>query len=108
MAVVAAVGAGTMGSKTGTCLGHVGGSGSNSGPGYGGGGGGTPALSYTGGGGGGGGGHSASGGTGGSGVVIISYQSVSQRGTGGSVTYYGITPAITWTHIFTASGTYIA
>jgi len=69
---------------------------------------GTAGTIYTGGGGGGGGGNGASGGTGGSGVVILTYQSGTQRGAGGSVTYYGSAPTINWVHIFTASGTYIA
>jgi hypothetical protein len=47
---------------------------------------------------------------GGSGVVIISYQSTSQKGTGGTVTSYAPGPnGLTyWVHTFTSSGTYTA
>jgi hypothetical protein len=48
------------------------------------------------------------GGYGGSGVVIISYQSPAQRGTGGNVGQYQSGSNTTWVHTFNGSGTYIA
>lgn len=54
-----------------------------------------------------GGGGGADGGTGGSGIVIISYRSPIQRGTGGNtITSYGVGHDITWVHKFTSSGTF--
>jgi len=88
----------------------------------GGGGGGTNGSNFGGGGGGATGGNggnasantgSGSGGAqsgsnnGGSGLVIFYYTSISQRGTGGTVTSSGTGPATVWYHTFTTSGTFI-
>ena len=68
----------------------------------------TPSGSYGLGGGGGGpmqwdgGGRYSAGGNGGSGVVVISYVSATQRGSGGTVTNDGTR----WYHTFTSSGSY--
>ena len=81
------------------------GAGSSGGLGGGGAGNGAPGTNtgsaYTGGGGG-------SCGSGGSGVVIISYQSPAQRGTGGNVGQYQSGSTTTWVHAFNGSGTYTA
>lgn len=63
----------------------------------------TPGTANTGGGGGGGAGRE-----GGSGVIILSYPSASQRGTGGTVTTYTSGGITYWVHTFTTSGTYTA
>jgi hypothetical protein len=60
-------------------------------------------------GGGGGGGHNSIndlGGAGGSGVVILSYISDNQKGSGGTVTSYTSGPDTYWVHTFTSSGIY--
>ena len=60
------------------------------------------------GGGGGGNGYpnSAAGGNGGNGVAVISYESPTQLGTGGTVTSYTSGGSTYWVHTFTSSGTY--
>jgi hypothetical protein len=58
------------------------------------------------GGGGGGGASGMVGAAGGSGVVIISYASATQLGSGGTVTSYTSGPTTYWVHTFTSSGTY--
>ena len=61
--------------------------------------------------GGGGSGHSGSwggAGNGGSGIVIVSYQSSSQRASGGTVSSYTLNGFTHWVHTFTTSGTFIA
>jgi hypothetical protein len=63
----------------------------------------STGAAYTGGGGG-----AGAGGSGGSGVVIISYQSPAQRGTGGNVAQYQSGSTTTWVHAFNGSGTYTA
>jgi hypothetical protein len=65
---------------------------------------GTAGTANTGGGGGGGGANGSNGASGGSGIVIISYASSIQRGTGGTVT----TSGGYYIHTFTSSGTYTA
>lgn len=107
-------GAGLQSSITGTAVYYAGGGGGygtaqfNGGSG-GGGNGASPTggagTAFTGGGGGGG---STTGGQGGSGVVIVSYVSQSQRGSGGTVTSYGSGASTTWVHTFTTSGTFTA
>jgi hypothetical protein len=47
-------------------------------------------------------------GAGGSGVVIISYASPTQIGTGGTVTSYTSGGTTYWVHTFTSSGTFTA
>jgi hypothetical protein len=47
-------------------------------------------------------------GNGGSGIVIISYQSATQRGTGGTVTTYTSGGVKYYVHTFLTSGTYVA
>jgi len=77
---------------------------------------GNNATQYTGGGGGGGGvtggpGAATHGGSGGSGVVILTYSSPVQIGTGGTVTSNTsapYAPVTLWIHTFTSSGTYTA
>jgi len=69
---------------------------------------GNSGIAFTGGGGGGGNFPGNSGGNGGYGVVIISYQSSSQRGTGGIVASYISSGTTYWVHAFTATGTYTA
>jgi hypothetical protein len=86
-------GSGGPGAVSGGGLG--GGGSGNGGPGT------NTGAAYTGGGGG-------SGGSGGSGVVIISYQSPAQRGTGGNVAQYQSGSTTTWVHAFNGSGTYTA
>lgn len=46
------------------------------------------------------------GGSGGSGVVIISYASTTQRGSGGTITSYISGGTTYWVHTFTSSGTF--
>ena len=46
-------------------------------------------------------------GTGGSGVVIISYQSATQKATGGTVTSYGTGASKYWVHKFTSNGNFV-
>jgi hypothetical protein len=45
---------------------------------------------------------------GGAGVVIVSYQYPSQRGSGGTVTSYTSGGFTYWVHTFTSSGTFVA
>jgi hypothetical protein len=110
-------GAGAANSITGSSVtyGGGGGGGGDTGGGAGGSGGGgaggplispgSPGTANLGGGGGGGGASGNQvGGTGGSGIVVISYASVAQRGTGGTVT----TSGGFYIHTFTTSGTYTA
>lgn len=112
-------GIGLQSSITGTATYYAGGGGgfgdgnypSGSGAGgLGGGGSGTgvAGTANTGGGGGGGRTGGTNGAAGGSGVVIISYPSASQRGTGGNVTTYTSGATLYWVHTFTTSGTYSA
>lgn len=115
-------GAGSASSITGSSVTYGGGGGggsqstaSSGGSGGGGGGAGgtsgttgTAGTANTGGGGGGGSAASGNGGAGGSGVVIISYLSPTQRGTGGTVTSYGTGSGLTWVHTFSSSSTYTA
>ena len=63
----------------------------------------TSGTANTGGGGGGG-----QGTNGGSGVVIISYVSTTQRGSGGTITSYSSGGSTYWVHKFTSSGSYQA
>ena len=64
--------------------------------------------------GGGGGGGSGGGtgnnanGNGGSGIVIIAYQSTTQRASGGTITTYGSGSGLYYVHTFTSSGTFTA
>lgn len=119
-------GAGSASSITGTSLYYAGGGGGGNYTGGGGGGvgsGGTGGggnggnllgvngIANTGGGGGGcnrDGGSGGVGGTGGAGVVIISYQNPTQRGSGGTVTNYSTGGNTYWVHTFTTSGTFTA
>jgi hypothetical protein len=48
------------------------------------------------------------GGSGSSGIVIVSYASTAQRGTGGIVSTYVSANTTYWVHTFTSSGTYTA
>jgi hypothetical protein len=48
------------------------------------------------------------GGSGSSGIVIVSYASTTQRGTGGTVSSYASSGTTYWVHSFTSSGTYTA
>jgi hypothetical protein len=82
-------------------------SGSGSGgAGGGGSGSGVAGTANTGGGGGGGRTGITNGAVGGSGVVIISYASIVQRSTGGTVTSYSSGGTTYWVHTFTSSGTF--
>jgi hypothetical protein len=56
----------------------------------------------------GGGGGTSAGGAGGSGIVVVAYASPTQLGTGGTVTSYCNSGALTWVHTFKSSGTYKA
>ncbi len=58
--------------------------------------------------GGGGGGGGLTSGAGGSGIVIIRYQSLTVRGTGGTVTSYSSGGNTFWVHTFTTTGTFTA
>lgn len=64
----------------------------------------TSGLANTGGGG--GGGWSTDSGSGGSGVVVLSYQSPTQRATGGTVTSFTSGGNVFWIHTFTSNGTF--
>jgi hypothetical protein len=116
-------GVGLSSSITGSALYYAGGGGGSfdSGPSAGGSGGGgigsTNSVAAGAGGnntgGGGGGGSFASptveyGASGGSGVVIISYPSATQKGTGGVVTAYSANGLTYWVHTFNSSGIYIS
>jgi len=120
-------GTGTAYSITGTPVYYAGGGGgagdsrgSHSGAagGLGGGGAGTTSAGVAGtagtGGGGGGGAFTPSApygfpaGAGGNGIVILSYQNFTQKGTGGTVTSYVSGPNTYWVHTFTTSSNYIA
>lgn len=71
----------------------------------------TAGTANRGSGGGGGVGHNTgnnNGAAGSSGVVIITYQNASQRGSGGTVTSYSIGGYTWWVHTFTSSGTFTA
>jgi hypothetical protein len=48
-----------------------------------------------------------SGGSGGSGIVLLAYQSPTQRGIGGTVSSYSANGFTNWVHTFTTSTTYI-
>lgn len=94
-------GAGLQSSITGTALYYAGGGGGQGAAGGLGGGGGGTGTAYTGGGG-------SGSYAGGSGVVIISYISPYQLGSGGTVTSYTSGPNTVWVHKFTGSGTFIS
>ena len=101
-------GNGTVGGGGGTGGGGAGSSGTSGAGAVG-----TAGTAFTGGGGGGGSGPAPgyvgpAGAAGGSGVVIISYQNPSQRGSGGTVTTYNPGAGTYYVHTFTATGSYTA
>jgi len=69
---------------------------------------GSGGIAYTGGGGGGGNTSFPGGYNGGSGVVILSYVSQNQRGSGGTITNSGSGANTIWIHTFTATNTFIS
>jgi hypothetical protein len=45
-------------------------------------------------------------GAGGSGIVVVSYASPTQKGTGGTITSYTSGATTYWVHTFTSNGTF--
>lgn len=106
-------GAGLSSSITGTAVTRAGGGGGRGSSGGGAGGSGGGGAGGNGGYGGSGTTNTGSGGggnagAGGSGVVILAYQSTTQRATGGTVTSYTSGGFTYWVHTFTSSGTFVA